>query len=353
MHDWLRQRKAEQALPEQPLQLSLDEGDQESREPQPLELLSQQLLDEIPDLLPDDSSTGPRGFSWRVQRLLAELLPFHHREAKVSWWAYFDRRSKAELSPVDLIDDGEAIAEARWVGMEERSSARTGADIHHFRFDPTQPLNLHAGGGDGRLTVKLPASGLKLDVDALDGELGTLSLKLPWSKRDQRISNGEGDGIPKGPTSVIKVPADISKSLRERLEEQAMAWVHENKPIPQAILQLLERRPLPELKALNAAIEGDPNGVAGSLAAFLKQHSGISLALQGPPGTGKTTVTSQVIAQLVAGGQRIAISSNSHAAINNLLKKAKSTCITARLGDDVVKCSNSKEDALTGDEILL
>ncbi|MDA7437485.1 TM0106 family RecB-like putative nuclease [Synechococcus sp. AH-601-P06] len=351
LHDWLRQRKAEEGLPEHPLQEPLDEGDQEPREPQPLELLGQQLLDEIPDPLPDDSATGPRGFSWRVQRLLAQLLPFHHREAKVGWWAYFDRRSKAELSPADLIDDSEAIAEARWVGVEERPSARTGADIHHFRFDPSQPLKLHAGGGDGRLTVELPGSGLKLDVDALDGELGTLSLRLPWSKRDQRIANGEDEGIPKGPTSVIKVPADISKSLRERLEEQAMAWVHENKPIPQAILQLLERKPLPELKEVNAAIKGEPSGVANALAAFLQQHSGISLALQGPPGTGKTTVTGQVIAQLVAGGQRIAISSNSHAAINNLLKKAKSTCIASRLGGDVVKCSNSKEEALAGDDI--
>ena len=91
--------------------------------------------------------------SWRAQRLLAQLLPFHHREAKVGWWAYFDRRSKAELSPADLIDDGEAIAGAEWTGMEERLSARTGADIHHFRFDPSQPLKLHAGAGDGRLTV--------------------------------------------------------------------------------------------------------------------------------------------------------------------------------------------------------
>jgi uncharacterized protein len=58
--------------------------------------------------------------SWRVQRLLAQLLSFHHREAKVAWWAYFDRRNKAELSPGDLIDDSEAIAEALWTSEEAR-----------------------------------------------------------------------------------------------------------------------------------------------------------------------------------------------------------------------------------------
>ncbi len=347
LHDWLLKLRREQGLPEQPLQLALDETDQEPREPQPLELLSQQLLEEIPDHLADESALGPRGMSWRAHKLLAQLLPFHHREAKVGWWAYFDRRSKAELSPIELIDDGEAIADAQWVGMDERPSARTGADIHHFRFDPSQPLKLHAGDGDGRLTVELPATGLKLDVDALDAEQGTLSLKLPWSKRDQRIANGDGEGIPKDATSVIKLPADISKSLRERLEEQAMAWVHEHQAIPPAILQLLERQPLPALQQLNAAIAGDPNAVADALAGFLQEHSGISLALQGPPGTGKTTVTGQVIAQLVASGQRVAISSNGHAAINNLLKKAKSTCSAAGVAGEVVKCNNSKEEALS------
>jgi predicted RecB family nuclease len=348
LHDWLRQRKAELGLPEYPLQQS-SEDEQELREPQSLELLSEQLLDEIPDPLADDSAIGPLGLSWKAHKLLAQLLPFHHREAKVGWWAYFDRRSKAELSPDELIDDGEAVAEVKWVGMDERPSARTGADIHHFRFDPSQPLKLHAGNGDGRLTVELPATGLKLNVDALDSEQGTLSLKLPWSKRDQRLANGEGEGIPKERTSIIRVPEDFSKSLRERLEEQAMEWVHENKLIPKAIVQLLERKPLKELNELNAVIAGDPNAVAGALASYLQEHSGISLALQGPPGTGKTTVTGQVIAQLVAAGQRVAISSNSHPAINNLLRKAKSTCTAAGVASEVVKGSNAKEDPLAAE----
>ena len=74
-----------------------------------------------------------------------------------------------------------------------------------------------------------------------------------------------------------------------------------------------------------------------------------SMILWGPPGTGKTTVTGQVIAQLVAAGQRVAISSNSHPAINNLLRKAKSTCTAAGVASEVVKCSNAKEDPLAAE----
>ena len=162
----------------------------------------------------------------------------------------------------------------------------------------------------------------------------------------QRIANGDGEGIPKGLTSLIKVPADISKSLRESLEGQAETWIDRNQRLPAAIQQLLKRQPLPALKALNTELKGDPERVGELLTAFLARNSGITLALQGPPGTGKSTVTGQVIAQLVKQGQRIAISSNSHAAINNLLKKAKRTCAEAGVIGRVVKCSNSKEEVM-------
>ena len=337
LHSWLLKLRREQGLPEQSLQLPIDE-EREAREPSPLERLSQRLLEELPEPLTDPEASGPRGLSWRAQ-----LLPFHHREAKVGWWAYFDRKNKAQLSPDELLDDGEAIAGAVWTGMDERPSARTGADIHHFRFDPSQPLKLY---GDKRLQLELPETGLKLDVDSLDAEQGRVSLKLPWKKRDQRIADGDGEGIPKAATSLIKVPADISKSLKESLEEQAEAWVDGKQRLPAAIQQLLERQPLPELKALNDVLKGNPNRVTEWLTDFLANHLGITLALQGPPGTGKSTVTGQVIAQLAKQGQRIAISSNSHAAINNLLKKAKSTCAEAGIIGQVVKCSNSKDEAM-------
>jgi uncharacterized protein len=196
--------------------------------------------------------------SWRVQRLLAELLPFHHREAKVAWWAYFDRRNKAELSPTDLIDDGEAIAEARWRSVEPRESKLTGADYHTFSFDPGQPLKLRADTGDRGLQLEIPESGLKLAVDSLDAERGSVTLKLPWKKRDQRRADGLSDGIPDRLTSLIKVPADISEKLRESLLEQANAWLADHQLVPATMLQLLERQPIAELAALNAAIAAEP-----------------------------------------------------------------------------------------------
>lgn len=365
LHDWLRALKREQGLPEHPLETTTDEKPQ--KEPWPLEQLSADLLAELPEALQSDpgpsgsdellaaqEQRGPRGLSWRVQRLLAQLLPFHHREAKVAWWAYFDRRNKAELSPTDLIDDGESIAEARWRSVQPRESKRTGADYHTFSFDPSQPLKIGARDPDRSPQLEIADTGLKLDIDALDAERGQVTLKLPWSKRDQRRAEGIGDGIPEQLCSLIAVPADITEKLRDSLLEQANAWLSGASPIPQAMVQLLERQTLPELKPLNDAVAADPACVAARLADFLANRSGCTIALQGPPGTGKTTVTGQVIADLVALGKRVAISSNSHAAINNLLTKAKTTCAERGLSGAVVKCSGSKqEEALSGKGIPL
>ncbi len=365
LHDWLRNLKSEQGLPDEPLQLNAEQ--KEAREPWPLEQLSAQLLAELTEELQSDppanasdellaaqEGRGERGMSWRVQRLLAQLLPFHHREAKVAWWSYFDRRNKAELSPVDLIDDGEAIADARWTSVESRESKLTGADFHTFSFDPSQPLKLRADSGERGLQLEIPETGLKLTVDSLNAERGYVTVKLPWRKRDQRRADGLSDGIPDRLTSLIKVPADISEKLRESLLEQASAWLAGTKPLPPAMLQLLERQPIAELAALNTAITDEPGSLASRLAGFLADCRACTLALQGPPGTGKTTVTGQVIAQLVGDGKRVAISSNSHAAINNLLIKAHSTCQRQGLGDRVVKCSSSKtEEQLQGSGIPL
>ena len=68
-----------------------------------------ELLDELPEEcktlnsshLNDDSPKfdhqGNRGMSYRAQLLLSHLLPFHQREAKVSWWTYFDRKDTVRI----------------------------------------------------------------------------------------------------------------------------------------------------------------------------------------------------------------------------------------------------------------
>jgi uncharacterized protein len=63
--------------------------------------------------------------------------------------------------------------------------------------------------------------------------------------------------------------------------------------------------------------DGDlPNQTSHAIAGM----AGTTLAIQGPPGTGKTYVSALSIVDLVRAGKRVAVSSNSHKAIGNLLK---------------------------------
>src|SRR6185312_15398980 len=69
------------------------------------------------------------------------------------------------------------------------------------------------------------------------------------------------------------------------------------------------------------------------------------LAIQGPPGTGKTYVSALAIIDLVRAGHRVAVSSNSHKAIGNLIvgvaKRADADGVRCRI---VRKASDDEDD---------
>ncbi len=365
LHDWLLKLRRNEGLPDEPLEALQEEVISERS--YPLERLKDVLIDELPEDFKvvstkageEESSgindEGSRGMSWRVQRLLGHLLPFQNREAKVSWWGYFDRRDKAGLSPDELIEDNEVIEGAIWQTVQAKESSRTGADYHTFKFNPTQDLKLYTSEGDrGRLTLEIASTGLKLDVDEINVDRGQVTLKYPWKKKERRLEEGLSDGVPTGPCTLIKVPADIAKPLRERLEAQANEWVYGKQPLPFAMQQLLDRKLVEGLIALNQQVSKEPQGLPELLADFLVDKPNQTIALQGPPGTGKSTVTAQLIAELLQRKKRIAISSNSNPAINNLLLKVKDTCVRSGLDHKIVKCTSQKEDSqLVGHAIPL
>ena len=73
--------------------------------------------------------------------------------------------------------------------------------------------------------------------------------------------------------------------------------------------------------------------------------AGTTLAMQGPPGTGKTYVSALSIVDLVRAGKRVAVSSNSHKAIGNLLK-----AVADRARTDGVNCRVVQKASEDGDD---
>ncbi|WP_236550522.1 TM0106 family RecB-like putative nuclease [Cyanobium sp. Copco_Reservoir_LC18] len=282
-----------------------------------------------------EAEPGPRGLSIRLHRLLAQLLPFHLRERKVEWWAFFER---LEQNPDERFADAEVIAAATLESIEEKETARATHKELTYRFDTEQPLKLRNTSGN-LLRLYLPEEELSLAAE-LDDDDGKVVLKLPGKKERERADAGRPISLP-ARTDLVLFPPDISQHLRAHLARQASGWVDAKEPLPAAMQHLLERRTMPELEPINARTRQDPGRTPAELAGFLATANGVALALQGPPGTGKTTVTAELIAQLAARGQRIAVSSNSHPAINHLLRRCQAAMEINGNKARVVKCTGS------------
>lgn len=318
-----------------------------------LETAARELLKELSTTVDDPETPGPRGLSVRLHRLISQLIDFQEREGKVEWWEFFNR---LQLTPEDREDDSEVIAGARLEAVDAVTSQSNG---YRYRFDANQPLKLSARSGinprfavvplrrDGERLLQLPPlfkeESKALDLEGIldDDQPDQVTLKLTHKLLAQLKEGGLPGGDLPRQADLVPLPKQIYKRMLGNLVRLAHGWVFERKPLPGALLHLLERRPIPELPGLNQRIRQAPESAPQELAAFLQDADGVGLSLQGPPGTGKTTVTGQLIARLVAAGQRVAVSSTTNEAINNLLKRVQICLDESNSQALVVKASST------------
>ena len=344
-----------------------EEAKQSSQQEKELEAAARQLREELPVPLPDLETPGSRGISCKLQKLISQLIDFHEREGKVEWWEFFNR---LQMTPEERLDDSEVIAGAR---LDADAPIQIKRSLgFRYSFAAEQPLKLSAS--EGRQTsfavVPLTPIGERLvplpHLVQADGKAWGASGFLDDDAADQVTLKVTEDALAKAVglkasrlpvrADLVPLPKAIYRQMLKHLVRLAQGWVFERKPLPPALLHLLERRAVSELVSVNAAIRRDPNTTASALAGFLQRADGIGLSLQGPPGTGKTTVTGELIAQLVAAGQRVAVSSNTNEAINNLLRKVQD-CLDARSSSAlVVKVASSSSEkadvkALAGSKV--
>ena len=330
-----------------------------------LVVAARELRDELPATIVDPEALGPRGISWRLHLLIGQLIDFHEREGKVEWWEFFNR---LQMTPDEREDDSEVIAGARLEAVEPIKRSQG----YHYRFDASQPLKLSAKEGrpPSFAVVPLSSSGERLlplpHLLNADGKAWGAPGQLDENAADQitltvtqdalaKAVGLDGSGLP-AQADLVPFPKQIYRNMLKHLVRLAQGWIFERKPLPPALLHLLERRPIPELVELNQQIRREPTSTAEMLAQFLQQADGVGLSLQGPPGTGKTTVTGQLIAELVASGQRVAVSSNGNAAINNLLRKVQGFLDARGSSALVVKAASSSSEksdlkALSGSRV--
>jgi predicted RecB family nuclease len=300
LRDWLEERRRDvetargQALP-RPATKSGEAGENLAGQLDRAKNITAELL----NALPSDQK------QWNVEQygrwLLAQMMEWHRREEKSSWWEYF---RLCDLSDSELQEDNTALGGLTYTGVAGQIKKSL---VHRYSF----LLQDHTL--DRALAVHDPRTKKSAgEVVAIDDQRLTIDLK-----------RGTSSIVPH-PAALIPNDVVNSEVLRESLMQLGL-WVSANGIDGQgqyrAQRDLLLRRPPRSLtSALGPVIDSNRQltQAAKDLVFRLSQEPSV-LPVQGPPGSGKTFTGARMIVELVRRGCRVGITAVSHKVISHLL----------------------------------
>ncbi|MAW34393.1 MAG: helicase, partial [Proteobacteria bacterium] len=258
---------------------------------------------------------------------LAWLLEFHKRENKPTWWRLFDRLG---LTEIDLNDDMDCLVGLRRTKREAfLPTPRSRNYVYEYSFDKNQPFKGQSKSyyviGDDNFIV----NALDLNVD--EG-LIEIQSKLTPPDRVSLVPNQfvNPDPIPGAIQDVIEklIKSDFNSS---------------------AIVDFLQRKQPRFLNgSRNAIIKENLSGseFIDTIVSVANELDNSYLCIQGPPGAGKTFTARHIIADLIAKGKTIGISSNSHKVIINLMGGVADYLLEKNINSHLIKVGGDDEDLI-------
>jgi predicted RecB family nuclease len=309
LRDWLEGRRAELAertglpVPRPVVRAPLPES--LSEEVARTQALVDRLAD--PAIVPTDPAE--RSPEQHGRWLLAQLLGWHRREDKATWWEFF---RLMDLTPEQLVDEDDPIGLLE--PLEPLGDVAKGKQIWRYRF-PAQEFDLGRPGQvfEPRLKAERPndkpgewSCGEFVAVDPVG-----LTVDI---KRDPSTPHPEAIV----PLSIVGT-ANQRERLRELGEWVAVQGMDTDGPDRAVRDLLMGRRPRA------GQIDGSPLGGPDETDLQAARRLGLSLdatvlPIQGPPGSGKTFSGARMIVSLIAAGRRVGITATSHKVIGNLLR---------------------------------
>ncbi|GAB1582917.1 TM0106 family RecB-like putative nuclease [Phyllobacterium phragmitis] len=230
--------------------------------------------------------------------ILAQLLEWHRREEKATWWEHF---RLAALTADELVDECCALGRLTFIGQVGQSPR--GIPIHRYRFDQ-QDTDLRS---DEDLNA---AGGNKLGkAIALSAEERTIDIQK---------TNATAGEHPAGVYSHTIIRTTEQQDSLFRLGEYVAEHGIEGSGSYGAARALLLNMP-PQLGGEPIRRPSETALEAALRVADLLQ--GGVFPIQGPPGTGKSHTGAHMICQLVKQGKKVGITANSHKVIRNLIDK--------------------------------
>lgn len=234
--------------------------------------------------------------------LLANVLDFHRREEKATWWEYF---RLSALSAEDLLDERAALSGLNFM---EAVGGTAKAPIHRYSFPP-QDTELH-GDEDLRAIGGKPFG----KVDTISLEDRTVDIK---KRQDSAALHPEAVFSHKA--IGTKEQAKVLVRIAEYVVEKGMTGLGRYQAARDLLMLEAPKiggKPIRNEgeTTLDAAIRISPSFEPGTF------------PIQGPPGAGKTHTGARMICALVAAGKKIGITANSHKVIRNLLDEVQRAC---------------------------
>ena len=241
-----------------------------------------------------------------ITQLFSDLLDFHRREAKPGWWRLFDWLGKA---PQERPDDLGTLEGLKLAPNDPERDNRSW--IYTYTFSPNSDTKIRDADKVKFDHENLPSA----TVVEINTTTGIIRLKV-----SQQELKGRLEGAMPESTAIILHEQISAQGIVAALRQLAGQWADDGQ-IPKSLERFL--------KGLAPHLPGKPSG--GKLTkrgesapkAALRLATGMAgstLCIQGPPGTGKTTTAAAIIAQLLNAGKRVGMMSNSHKAIQNLLR---------------------------------
>lgn len=303
LHRWLLDRRSEAIATfgaEIPWKAAPEPWEPDPDETREADALRGRLLDGLPETAEDrDEREQP---TW----LLAQLLDYHRREAKPQWWAYFDRLDADEEQLTEL--DPEALGGLTDAGVERPLPAPARSSIYTLRFPPQEHK---IGPGD----YVDPATEKGVCVERVDDGKGIVEIRRATARQGEPLSDALIPGTPYDTRAQRAALRRLASDVTVRGPDAAGRY---------GALRAILRRDLPRTSAsvLGDPLQGDSFDLdqAERIAAGLQDNY---IFVQGPPGSGKTYTGAHLICHLLAGGARVGVESNSHAAIHNLLAEVE------------------------------
>lgn len=229
--------------------------------------------------------------------LLANLLDFHRREDKASWWEYF---RLAALDAEELVEDKAGLGGGLVLQATVGGTAK--CPIHRYGFLP-QDTDLRPG-KKLRCVGGIPFG----SVEDIDASARTIDIRKVGACADVH---------PAGIFMHQHVGSEPMMESLVRLAQHVVANGIEGDGPHRAARDLLLRSPPRDGDSGPMQAEGE-DVLEASMRIARGLEAGV-LPVQGPPGAGKTYTGSRMIVELVRLGRRVGIVANSHAVVRNLI----------------------------------